>query len=102
MIFGALKAFDKSVLRRHWHQRATVNGKLSLNLVRKIVKSLQANHGENDQRTRRVATTSAAIRLRRVMWSIATPTFEPDIRDLPGHRRFAVRWPGDALRSRQG
>ncbi len=84
MIFGALKASTNQFYAGTGTSRATVNGKLSLNLVRKIVKSLQANHGENVTSVLKGSNNFGSDPVAPGYVVYCHTDLEPDIRDLPG------------------
>jgi N4-gp56 family major capsid protein len=84
MIFGALKASTNQFYGGTGTSRATVNGKLSLNLVRKIVKSLQANHGENVTSVLKGSNNFGSDPVAPGYVVYCHTDLEPDIRDLPG------------------
>lgn len=84
VIFGALKACTNQFYGGSGTSRATVNGGLTLGLIRKITKSLQANHGKP---VTSVLNSSAlygtdAVAAGYIVYSHTD--LEPDIRDLPG------------------
>ncbi len=84
IVFGALKASTNQFYGGTGTSRATVNGGITLGMVRKISKSLQANHGkmvtsvlsaENKYDTSAVAAGFIVY---------CSTDLEPDIRDMPG------------------
>lgn len=84
IVYGALRACTNQFYGGTGTSRATVNGGFSLGLVRKIAKSLQANHGkpvtsvlsaDNKYDTSAVAAGYIVY---------AHTDLEPDIRDIPG------------------
>ena len=82
--YGVLRASTNQYYGGTGTSRSTVNGRLTLNLVRKVVKALQANHGKN--------VTSVLGASNQYGTDAVAPGFivychtdmEPDIRDLPG------------------
>lgn len=82
--FGALKASTNQFYGGTGTTRATVNGGLSLNLLRKIAKSLQANHGRP---VNKMLDASGLYNTEAVAegYNIyITTDAEPDVRDLLG------------------
>lgn len=84
IVYGALRACTNQFYGGTGTSRATVNGGFSLGLIRKIAKSLQANHGkpvtsvlsaDNKYDTSAVAAGYIVY---------AHTDLEPDIRDIPG------------------
>lgn len=81
--YGALKASTNQWYGGTGTSRATVNGAITLGLLRKISKSLAANHG---QQVTKVLSASADYGTDAVAggWLVYVSTdMEPDIRDLP-------------------
>ena len=81
--YGALKASTNQWYGGTGTSRATVNGTITLGLLRKISKSLAANHG---QEVTEVLSASADYGTDAVAggWLVYVSTdMEPDIRDLP-------------------
>lgn len=82
--YGALKASTNQFFGGTGTTRATVNGGLTLPLIRKIVKQLQANHAKPVNKMLSASGnfgTSAVS----VGYTVYCHTdLEPDIRDLPG------------------
>jgi N4-gp56 family major capsid protein len=84
IVYGALKASTNQFYGGTGTSRATVNGKLSLNLIRKIVKSLQANHGENVTSVLKASGNFGTDAIAPGYVVYCHTDLEPDIRDLPG------------------
>jgi N4-gp56 family major capsid protein len=84
LIYGQLKACTNQFYGGSGTSLGTVNGGLTLGLVRKIAKSLQANHGKP---VNKVLGASANYNTEAVAegYTVYCHTdLEPDIRDLPG------------------
>lgn len=84
IIWGALRACTNQFYGGTGTSRATVNGGLTLGLIRKIAKSLQANHGK--MVTSILAASNqydtSAVAAGYIVY--AHTDLEPDIRDIPG------------------
>lgn len=84
IVFGALKASTNQFYGGTGTSRATVNGGITLPMIRKMSKSLQANHGKMVtsvlSASNRISTEAVAAG-----YLVYCHTdLEPDIRDLPG------------------
>lgn len=84
IIYGALKASTNQFYGGTGTSRATVNGPLTLNLIRKITKSLQANHAEPVSRVLKAGANYGTDAVAEGFFVYCHTDFEPDIRDLPG------------------
>jgi len=84
IIYGALKASTNQFYGGSGTSRATVNGPLTLNLIRKITKSLQANHAEPVSRVLKAGANYGTDAVAEGFFVYCHTDFEPDIRDLPG------------------
>ena len=83
IIYSALKAGTNQYFGGTGTTRATVNGGITLNLLRRIAKNLQANHGKE---VNQVLKASALFDVSAVAagYTVYIHTdAEPDIRDLP-------------------
>jgi hypothetical protein len=84
ILYGALKACTNQYYGGTGTSRATVNGAISLGMVRKIVKNLQANHGKPVNSMLKASALFGTDAVS-VGYSVYAHTdLEPDIRDLPG------------------
>lgn len=84
ILYGALKACTNQYYGGTGTSRVTVNGALSLGMVRKIVKNLQANHAK-PVNTMLKASGDFGTDAVAVGYSVYGHTdLEPDMRDLPG------------------
>ncbi len=84
VVYGALKGCTNQFYAGTGTNRSTVNGAITLGLVRKITKSLQANHGKF---VTNVLAASAKYETSAVPAGYLVychTDLEPDIRDLPG------------------
>lgn len=83
IIYGALKAGTNAFYGGTGTTRATVNGSLTLGMLRKIVKSLQANHAKPITSVLSASNKfdTSAVAAGYVCYS--STDLEPDIRDLP-------------------
>ncbi len=86
IIYGIVKASTNQ-----WYgggstavSRSTVSGKLTLPLIRKIVKSLQANHGKSVTRVLSASNQYGTDAVSSGFIVYCHTDLEPDIRDLPG------------------
>jgi N4-gp56 family major capsid protein len=84
IVFGALKACTNVYYGGTGTSLSTVNGGLTLGMIRKIVKNLQANHAKPVTNilaaSNRIATDPVAAGY----FVYVHTDLEPDIRDLPG------------------
>lgn len=84
ILYGALKACTNQYYGGTGTSRATVNGAISLGMIRKIVKNLQANHAKPVNSMLK-ASGSFGTDAVAVGYTVYVSTdLEPDIRDLPG------------------
>ena len=84
IIYGIVKASTNQWYGGTGTGRTTVNGKLTLNLIRKIVKSLQANHGKSVTRVLSASNQYGTDAVSSGFIVYCHTDLEPDIRDLPG------------------
>jgi N4-gp56 family major capsid protein len=82
--FGALKAGTNQYYGGTGSSRASVNGSITLGLLRKIAKSLMANHGKTVTRTLDASGNYGTDAVRGGFIVYASTDLHPDIRDLPG------------------
>ena len=83
IIYGALRASTNQYYGGTGTTRATVNGKLTLNLIRKVVKALQANHGENVTSVLKSSGDFGTDAVAPGYIVYCHTDLEPDIRDIP-------------------
>lgn len=84
IMYGVLKAGTNQFYGGTGTSRATVNGKLTLPLLRKIVKSLQANHGKSVTKVLAASAMYGTDPVASGFICYCHTDLEPDIRDLPG------------------
>ena len=84
IIYGIVKASTNQWYGGTGSSRSTVNGKLTLPLIRKIVKSLQANHGKSVTRVLSASNQFGTDAVSSGFIVYCHTDLEPDIRDLPG------------------
>lgn len=84
IIYGVVKASTNQWYGGTGAGRTSVNGKLTLNLIRKIVKSLQANHGKSVTRVLSASNQYGTDAVSSGFIVYCHTDLEPDIRDLPG------------------
>ena len=84
IIYGIVKASTNQWYGGTGSSRSTVNGKLTLPLIRKIVKSLQANHGKSVTRVLSASNQYGTDAVSSGFIVYCHTDLEPDIRDLPG------------------
>lgn len=84
IVYGALKACTNQFYGGVGTSRATVNGGLTLGLIRKITKNLQANHGKAVTSVLGASQNIATEAVAAGYLVYCHTDFEPDIRDLVG------------------
>lgn len=84
IVYGALKAGTNQFYGGTGTSRATVNGSLNLNLLRKIAKSLQANHGKPVTSVLKASGNFGTDAVAAGYIVYCSTDLEPDIRDLGG------------------
>lgn len=82
--YGELKSSTNQFYGGSGTTRATVNGAITLPLLRRIAKSLQANHGEEVNRMLGAGPNFATEAVSGGYCVYVHTDAEPDIRDLPG------------------
>lgn len=82
--YGTLKASTNQYYGGSGTSRSTVNGAVSLNLLRNIAKNLQANHGKAVNRMLGAGPYFATEAVAEGYCVYIHTDAEPDIRDLPG------------------
>lgn len=83
-IYGALKGSTNQFYGGTGTSRATVNGGLTLNLLRKIARSLQANHGKPVTSILKASGNYDTSAVAAGYFVYCHTDMEPDIRDLAG------------------
>lgn len=83
IIYGALKACTNQYYGGSGTSVATVNGAITLGLVRKIVKNLQANHAEPINKILKASQNFDTSAVPEGYCVYCHTDMEPDIRDLP-------------------
>lgn len=84
IIYGALKACTNAYYGGTGTTVATVNGALSLGLIRKIVQNLQANHAKPVTSVLKASGNFGTDAVSNGYLVYCHSDLEPDIRDLPG------------------
>lgn len=84
IVFGALKACTNQFYGGTGTSRSTVNGGVTLPLLRKIAKSLMANHGMMVTRVLSASNKYGTDAVAQGFLVYCHTDLEPDIRDLPG------------------
>lgn len=84
IVFGALKACTNQFYGGTGTSRSTVNGGITLPLLRKIAKSLMANHGMMVTRVLKPSNNYGTDAVAAGFIVYCHTDLEPDIRDLPG------------------
>lgn len=82
--FGALKACTNQYYGGTGTTRATVNGAVTLGMLRKIAKNLQANHAKPVNKVLNASGLYATDPVAEGYTVYCNTDMEPDIRDLPG------------------
>jgi N4-gp56 family major capsid protein len=83
IIWGALRACTNQFFGGTGTTVATVNGGLTLGLIRKIAKNLQANHGKPVNKVLRASNNFGTDAVAEGYTVYCHTDLEPDIRDLP-------------------
>jgi N4-gp56 family major capsid protein len=83
IIYGALRACTNQYFGGTGTTVATVNGAISLGLVRKIAKNLQANHGKPVNKMLKAGANFDTSAVAEGFTVYSHTDLEPDIRDLP-------------------
>ena len=84
IIYGNLKAGTNQYYGGSGTSLATVNGALTLGLLRKIAKNLQANHGKPVNKMLSAGANYGTDAVAEGYTVYCSTDMEPDIRDLPG------------------
>lgn len=84
--FGALKAITNKFYGGSGTSRGTVNGKITPNLLRKVSRSLQANHAKRITSILAPSTNFATAPVEAGYLVFCHTDLETDIRDLPGFK----------------
>jgi N4-gp56 family major capsid protein len=84
IVFGALKACTNQYYGGTGTTLATVNGAISLGMLRKIAKNLQANHGKPVNKMLGASGNYGTDAVAEGFTVYCSTDMEPDIRDLPG------------------
>ena len=84
IVYGALKASTNQFYGGTGTSRATVNGAMSLGLVRKIAKSLMANHGKMTTKMLAASNNYGTDAVAAGFFVYCHTDLEPDIRDMAG------------------
>ena len=84
IIWGALRACTNQYYGGTGTSRATVNGPITLGMVRKIAKNLQANHGKPMNSVLSASGNYGTDAVAEGFTVYCMTDMEPDIRDLPG------------------
>lgn len=87
--YGALKGCTNKFYGGTGTTRLTVNGKLTLNLIRKIARSLRANHGSFVTSILAPSSNFATAPVEAGFLVFCHTDVEADIRDLPGFKHVA-------------
>lgn len=84
IVFGGLKASTNQFYGGTGTSRATVNGGLTLNMVRKMAKSLMANHGRMVTKVLSASNNYGTDAVAGGFLVYCHTDLEPDVRDIPG------------------
>lgn len=87
--FGVLKGITNKFYGGTGTSRATVNGKITLNLLRKISRSLQANHAKRITSILAPSPNFATAPVEAAYLVFCHTDMEADIRDLPGFKHVS-------------
>lgn len=87
--FGALKGITNKFYGGTGNARNNVNGKITLNLLRKVSRSLQANHGKRITSILAPAAQFATTPVEASYLVFCHTDLESDIRDLPGFKHVS-------------
>ena len=83
MRFGAIKGVTNKFYGGTGTTRATVNGKITLNILRKIARSLKANHAEQINKALKSDVAYGTVSVEPSYVVFCHTDLEADIRDLP-------------------
>lgn len=87
--YGALKGLTNVFYGGTGNSKVTVNGTISLNLLRKITKSLKANHAKMNTSILAASPNFATAPIEAAYLVFTSTDMEPAIRDLPGFKSIA-------------
>jgi N4-gp56 family major capsid protein len=87
--YGVIKAATNKVYGGTGTSRATVNGKLTLNMLRKQSRTLQANHAKRITSILAPSPNIATFPVEASYIVFCHTDLDPDIRDLPGFKHVA-------------
>jgi N4-gp56 family major capsid protein len=82
--FGVIKGSTNKFYGGTGTSRATVNGRLTLNMLRKITKSLDAQHGEKITEILEPSTKISTKAIEASFLVFIHTDLKPDVRDIPG------------------
>lgn len=102
IVFGALKACTNQFYGGTGTTRATVNGGLTLGFVRKITKSLKANHADVVTSVLGASAQYGTDAVSAGYLVYCHTDLEPDIRDLPGFTPVELYASGKAMEGEVG
>mgnify|MGYP000179121839 FL=1 len=87
--YGALKGLTNLFYGGTGTSKATVNGTVSLNMLRKITKSLKGNHAKMNTSILAASPNFATAPIEAAYLVFTSTDMEPAIRDLPGFKSIA-------------
>ena len=87
--FGVLKGITNKFYGGSGTSRGTVNGKISLNMLRKMSRSLQANHAKRITSILAPSANFATAPVEAAYLVFCHTDLEADIRDLPGFKHVS-------------
>ena len=87
--YGALKGLTNLFYGGTGSSKATVNGTITLNMLRKITKSLKANHAKMNTSILAASPNFATSPIEAAYLVFSSTDMEPAIRDLPGFKSIA-------------
>ena len=98
IVYGALKACTNAFYGGALaNSRSTVNGGITLGLLRKIAKNLQANHGQPMNRMLKPGPDYGTTAVAEGYTCYVHTDAEPDIRDLPGFTPVELYGSGSSM-----
>ena len=87
--YGALKGMTNVFYGGTGNSKETVNGTISLNMLRKITRSLKANHAKMNTSILAASPNFATAPIEAAYLVFTSTDMEPAIRDLPGFKSIA-------------
>jgi N4-gp56 family major capsid protein len=102
IIYGALRACTNQYFGGAGTSIATVNGTITLALIRKIVKNLQANHGKQVNKMLGASPNFGTTPVEGGYTVIGHTDLEPDIRELPNFTPTSQYASGQPLQNEIG